>query len=96
MILAVTDPRLARWIATAIRDRAAVWQRNGLAVPPDVLELADLLLPEGSSRPSRVRDEAVRRRTLAQARSSRYRARQRGEDVPLRRPGPPVNRDEVA
>ena len=95
MILVVSDPRTAMFTANAIRERAAQWRRNGLAAPPEVLELAAALLPQPSLS-LRDRDAAEHARGLARERSARYRARQRGEDVPLRKPGRPGKRDEIA
>jgi len=96
VILAVADPALAAWVARAIRERAAVWRRNGLQPPAGALALADELLPSRVADRHAAPDPAERARALARERTRRWRARQRGEDVPLRRPGPPPDRHTFA
>lgn len=82
-------------LAFAIRSHVKWLGNNGAAVPA-LLHLADLIEP----RQRAVRDDPepslsrlVRARSLSAARSARYRARRRGEVVPLRRPGKARDRD---
>jgi hypothetical protein len=62
-----------------------VWRRNGLELPPALLDLAHHQLAVDRVVDT---DPADRARRLAAERCRRYRARKRGEVVPLRRPGP--------
>jgi hypothetical protein len=93
MIVDVGD-QLRPYLAVAVADLVKQLRRNGQPVPAELAALAAALWPERDRHAEP--DPAASRRQLAAARSRRWRARQRGEDVPVRRPGPQIDRHEVA
>jgi hypothetical protein len=82
MNLASLSPALRAHVAVAIRAHIRQLQRDGLAAPDGLAALAAVLWPDDRN----LGDE--RGRVLARERMRRWRARRRGEDVPLRKPGP--------
>jgi hypothetical protein len=62
--------------------------RNGTKAPAWLIEMADELMPRDELAQPVQPGKQERARLLAVDRRRRYRQRQRGEDVPLRRPGP--------
>lgn len=89
MIIFDLSPTLRRHVAYALRERCSQLKQNGLVPPPELIELAEALYPSRSSPDRHAEpDPDERRKALAAGRTARWRARQRGEPVPLRRPGP--------
>ena len=85
MIIDVPD-RIRPHLADAARKRAAELRRAGLDTSAGMLDaLADALLPLAAD--IAAADPLARIREQRKEATRRWRARQRGEDVPKRRPG---------
>jgi hypothetical protein len=77
-------PALRLYVWAAVGDYVRQLRRDGRSVPGELADLHARLAPD---RPD-LTHPAVRARVLHRARNRRYEARKRGQDVPLRRPGP--------
>lgn len=87
-------PRLRPYMAVAVRDLIRRLEKDAQPVPGELVALLGDLWPEGKRHATA--EPAAHRRELAAARTRRWRARQRGEAVPLRQPGRPKKRHKIA
>lgn len=78
----LSDHSARRWLLAVIDKKQQELRRNGMAPAEGLAEFAAWL------ETVTVRDGAARRDATATERKRRSRARLRGEDIPLRRPGP--------
>jgi hypothetical protein len=76
------DDRLARRLGGLLRKELRDIGRNGLEPPEELIRLATQLDHVG------VHYVSPRARSLNAERVRRWRLRQKGEDIPLRKPGP--------
>jgi hypothetical protein len=78
------DLATAAHVRVALAAHLRAMRRDGVVVPAGLADLAEQLEPERIA--ARMRAERPNR--LAAARNRRSRARKRGENIPLRKPGP--------
>lgn len=88
--MSTLSPALRAHLLVALRAHIRQLRRDGRPVPAEVRDFAGWLSGDAA-----VRDAQARRRVLAAARSARYRARRKGLPVPLHKPGPAPDRDEL-